>query len=360
MSHALNKSLLHIANLEKQLFLERESKTEFQKAVKREVVNMKKKAFITEKHLADSVTVMKAALSECSKITKALESPGLAKLASNRNLQEIKQGVAIMTRQFQDEIASMREGRESNPPLRHLSTAGSTAGSTAAETPQYERQSTTPMLEPMSPALSHSISDLVIEEEDDDTFDETGDAHISQGSGKHTHHSSAPATRSRACTLDWQNEGRSASSEQIEVLLKEVYVMMCGSSNNADPNGRDGQRDVSLETFMTLEEFQKFATLANLVDDKLTMPAISAQFDTTVRSSSRGAKKFSKRIQFDDFRIALAEMAEVKFPYQAGLPPLDTLLTDFVWPMRSRMMVKKELGEIMQVRRDESAARIVA
>ena len=61
-----------------------------------------------------------------------------------------------------------------------------------------------------------------------------------------------------ACTQDWQMEGRSASSEQIEVLLKEVYVMMCGSSNNADANSKDDKKkDTSLESFMTLDEFLK-------------------------------------------------------------------------------------------------------
>jgi hypothetical protein len=52
-----------------------------------------------------------------------------------------------------------------------------------------------------------------------------------------------------------------------------------------------------------------------MIDDHLALPKIEELFMKTVRSSSRGAKKFSKRIQFDDFRVALAEMAEIKFPY---------------------------------------------
>jgi hypothetical protein len=360
MSKSLHSSLINVANLEKQLFLERESKDEFQRAVKREVVMMKKKAFVQEKHISDAATAMKASLAECAKIMKALEAPGLAKLSSNRSLQDIKQSVEIMMLKLGDEI---------NPAVPQQQSASNSRGDLGKPFSFSDGDSSIPTGEPGSgpaglvPTLNRSsLSDLVIEEDAEDYEDEGGSSHVTQEKKVHRHHhhhnhsplSSSPQDggfaprQKRATTQDWQMEGRSASSEQMEVLLKEVYLMMCNSSNNADPNAADNaKKDASLESFMTLEEFLKFATLANLPDERLTMPRIEDLFNMTVRSSSRGSKKFSKRIQFDDFRSALVELAEIKFPYSMN-GALDTLLTDYVWPLRSRQSIKKEIGDILQ------------
>jgi hypothetical protein len=55
--------------------------------------------------------------------------------------------------------------------------------------------------------------------------------------------------------MDLITQGRNASEDEISKMLKEVYISMCGSSNNADVNAKDSStRDISLESFMTLEE----------------------------------------------------------------------------------------------------------
>ena len=56
-----------------------------------------------------------------------------------------------------------------------------------------------------------------------------------------------PYPSRRSNTVEWVQEGRAASTEDVDKLMKEVYVMMCSSSNNADPNAKDRERDVSLE-----------------------------------------------------------------------------------------------------------------
>lgn len=94
-------------------------------------------------------------------------------------------------------------------------------------------------------------------------------------------------------------------------------------------------------------QFLKFVTLCNVIDDELTMPKAEELFNTTVRSSSRGAKKFSRRIQFDDFVSAVAEMADIKFPFggvAGGGTALDNMLSDYIWPMRARQKIKEALG----------------
>ena len=94
-------------------------------------------------------------------------------------------------------------------------------------------------------------------------------------------------------------------------------------------------------------QFLKFVTMCNVIDEHLTMPKVEELFLTTVRSSSRGAKKFSRKIQFDDFVSAVAEMADIKFPYggiSGGGTAIDNMLTDYVWPMSARQKIKEALG----------------
>jgi hypothetical protein len=182
MSSTLNAALINNANLEKQLFLERESKAEFQKAVKREVVSMKKKAFVTEKRIADSQLAMKRALAECKKILSALDAPGLAKMSSNRGLQEIRSSAEAMSLSISEALGTAVLQKTASSLGYVASASDVSAGGEEEASPRFGPSS--PMDMPV-PQLESGISDMVIDEGEEDVEDDSGSLHMHRGGGQH-------------------------------------------------------------------------------------------------------------------------------------------------------------------------------
>jgi len=335
-----------ISLLEKQLYIEKEKMEEFQQEMKELIVSLKKKNLIQEKKLKESSSIVADTLAAFKKLERLCRGVGSTTTATQL-VSELKSTMRALTPRLEAEVATTQE---------HDELLRKEALDMARKKKSRSRRSSTyvPMV----------VED---QEEEDDHEEEEGDSlgdlplprsKSSFGDSPSSNPSltksfSAPAdgggdgrsSRRRSNTVEWVQEGRAASTEDIDTLMKEVYVMMCSSSNNADSNAKDSERDVSLESFMTLEEFVKFATLSNMIDTNLTQPRVEALFNATVRASSRGAKKFSKRIQYDDFMHAVEDMADLKYPYGNGAKSaIETLTSDFIWPMRSRLKIKAALS----------------
>ncbi|GMH82062.1 hypothetical protein TrVE_jg12962 [Triparma verrucosa] len=355
---AIQAAGVKITLLEKQLFLEKEKLSLYQEEVKDEIASMKKKAELKEKHLKESRALVADTLSHFQKLEKMCNSLG-SSVTAKQLVTDLKASMQALTPRLKKETQKAKAEKDLERTEKQAIAKKKAVKSRRASS-----------FRPMAFESSESKSSILEDEGEEE--DEVGElmsnlheaptpttsplmrkAYSAPQSGAKSpstaadHSTTTPhyQERRRSNTAEWVNEGREASSEEMDILIKEIYVMMCGSTNNADANAKDHKRDVSLESFMTQEEFLRFVTLANLVDSNLTMPRVEALFISTVRSSSRGAKKFSKRIQYDDFGTVLQDMADIKYPYGNGAKSaMDTMMTDFVWPMRSRLKIKQALS----------------
>ncbi|GMH49809.1 hypothetical protein TL16_g00621 [Triparma laevis f. inornata] len=352
---AIKAAGVKISLLEKQLYLEKEKMMEYKEEVKDEMESMKKKASMKEKHLLESRALVSSTLSHFQNLEKMCNSLG-STVTAKQLVTDLKATMEELTPRLIEETKKMNKEKELEK--REKLTLAKKKALKARRSSAF-----VPMVLESAESKSSLIDDIGEEEDEVGELMSLHDAPTPTTSPLMRKAYSAPQAattntdppsqkepghyqeRRRSNTAEWVNEGREASREEMDVLIKEIYVMMCGSTNNADANAKDQKRDVSLESFMTQEEFLRFVTLANLVDANLTMPRVEALFNSTVRSSSRGAKKFSKRIQYDDFGTVLQDMADIKYPYGNGAKSaMDTMMTDFVWPVRSRLKIKQALS----------------
>ena len=160
------------------------------------------------------------------------------------------------------------------------------------------------------------------------------------------------AARSRSRTQAWISEGRDASETEHDLLLKDVYRIVCTSclaAANSNSNSNDDEDiDCDIDFFMQYSEFAMIITMSNIPDDNVPIAMVKTIFDKLARSNATNQKKLSKKIQFKDFKNALEELAEMKLGAAEGadgVPPFIRLLTDYIWPARARLLIKRELSK---------------
>jgi hypothetical protein len=100
-----------------------------------------------------------------------------------------------------------------------------------------------------------------------------------------------------------QSEGssRNLKAADMSTMFEYVYSICCTDGGKQTQN-------------LSITQLLRFANRARIVDDKTTTAMVEEVFTSTVNASQRGARKFSKRITFDDFREVLVELAMMKFP----------------------------------------------
>lgn len=231
--------------LEKQNFLLKESTDDFQSRVKREIIELKKIGFVKDKAISD----YKGVLEECGSFFDKMSD--MCKSLNNED---------VTTKQL---ITELRGGLEEvGGHLREVLKAGSGAskqavGKDGTEAATPKAKATTFSSGTKKPSLEGSDSWRARNHNNATTIN-SGFRRIEKVDstvGELPDFGSSRRTRSRATTMDLITQGRNASEDEISKMLKEVYISMCGSSNNADVNAKDSStRDISLESFMTLEE----------------------------------------------------------------------------------------------------------
>ena len=75
-------------------------------------------------------------------------------------------------------------------------------------------------------------------------------------------------------------------------------------------------------------------------------PACELTFNKVVNSSTRGKKKFTKRIDFEGFILVIREVAFIKYPALTEEGRWIKLLREYLWPLRDRLKFKKNAPKV--------------
>jgi len=252
---ALPTTKLANSLLEKQMFLENENREEFQQRVKREIISLKKIGFVKDKHISDQRKLLEETLSFFDRMAEMSRSVG-RDVTSKQLITELRKGMEDVGDRLRE---SLRMG------------SGATEEEDESEedygTDEEEDEMAVERSQKKTTAFASGTKKPTLEGSDSwRTRNHNNAAAINSGFRKADSFKKANSTvvelpdfrargRTRAATMDLITQGRNASDDEISKMLKDVYISMCGSSNNADVNAKDNStRDISLESFMTLQE----------------------------------------------------------------------------------------------------------
>ena len=244
--------------LEKQNFLLKESTDEFQSRVKREIIELKKNGFVKDKTISDYKGLLEETLSFFDRMSDMCKS--LNKDVTTKQLiTELRGGLEEVGAHLREGLKVRSGGGKvaDNEVVRGSATAVPTSKVPKAKAATFASGTKKPSLEGSASwrARNHDNASAInsgfrrpIIEKADSTVGELPDFTAGRSRG-------FTGGRGRSTTMDLITQGRNASDDEISKMLKDVYISMCGSSNNADVNAKDSStRDISLESFMTLEE----------------------------------------------------------------------------------------------------------